>query len=116
VATVVGAEVVAAAGEAARCRGGCLRWRDHQRPNTLALMASLPPPVGGRGRGPLRNGAHIEAAIIVVTPSWRILQGQQPRTSSATLLVSGSYTCRVEMELGFRLKADVIFLLFVRYF
>jgi hypothetical protein len=30
VAVVVGAEVVAAAGEAARCRGGCLRWQDHQ--------------------------------------------------------------------------------------
>jgi hypothetical protein len=26
------------------------------------------------------------------------------------------YTCRVEMELGFRLKADVILLLFVKYF
>jgi hypothetical protein len=26
------------------------------------------------------------------------------------------YTCRVEMELRFRLKADVILLLFVRYF
>jgi hypothetical protein len=30
VAAVVGAEVVAAAGEATHCRGGCLRWRDHQ--------------------------------------------------------------------------------------
>ena len=30
VAAVVGAEVVVADGEAARCRGGCLRWRDHQ--------------------------------------------------------------------------------------
>jgi hypothetical protein len=30
VATVVGAEVVVAAGEAAHYRGGCLRWRDHQ--------------------------------------------------------------------------------------
>ena len=29
VAAVVGAEVAAAIGEAARCRGGCLRWRDH---------------------------------------------------------------------------------------
>jgi hypothetical protein len=29
-AAVVGAEVVAVAGEAARCKGGCLRWRDHQ--------------------------------------------------------------------------------------
>jgi hypothetical protein len=27
---VVGAEVVAVAGEAAHCRGGCLRWQDHQ--------------------------------------------------------------------------------------
>jgi hypothetical protein len=26
------------------------------------------------------------------------------------------YTCRVEMELGFRLEEDVILLLFVRYF
>jgi hypothetical protein len=26
------------------------------------------------------------------------------------------YTCRVEVELGFCLKADVILLLFVRYF
>jgi hypothetical protein len=30
VAAVVGAEVVAAAGEAPHCRGGCLRWRDRQ--------------------------------------------------------------------------------------
>jgi hypothetical protein len=30
VAAVVGAEVVAAAGEATHCRGGYLRWRDHQ--------------------------------------------------------------------------------------
>jgi hypothetical protein len=30
VAVVVGAEVVAVAGEAAPCRGGCLRCRDHQ--------------------------------------------------------------------------------------
>jgi hypothetical protein len=30
VAAVVGAEVVAAAGEAPLCRGGCLRWRDRQ--------------------------------------------------------------------------------------
>jgi hypothetical protein len=28
VAAAGGSEVVAAAGEAAHCRGGCLRWRD----------------------------------------------------------------------------------------
>jgi hypothetical protein len=78
------AEVVAFAGEtaSATCRRASI---------SLALMASLPPPpVGGRGRGSLRNGARIEAAITVVTPSWRIPQGHRPRTSSATLLASGS--------------------------
>jgi hypothetical protein len=75
VAAVVGAEVVAAAGEVARCRGGCLRWRDHQRhlPPSLQLFGFnglVAAPVGGRGRGPLRNGARIEAAITAVTPSW----------------------------------------------
>jgi hypothetical protein len=77
------AEVVASAGEttSAPCR---------RASNSLALMASLSPPVGGRGRGPLRNGARIEVAITAVTPSWRIPQGQWPRTSSATLLASGS--------------------------
>jgi hypothetical protein len=38
VPAIIGAEVVAAAGEDARCRGGCLRWRDHQR----HLSPSLP--------------------------------------------------------------------------
>jgi hypothetical protein len=76
---VVGAEVVAAAGEAARWRGGCLHWRDHQchLPPSLQLFGFngiVVAPVGGRGRGPLRNGARIEAAITAVTPSWRILQ------------------------------------------
>jgi hypothetical protein len=56
------AEVVASAGETANAT--CRRAS-----NSLALMASLPPPVGRRGRGPLRNGARIEAAITVVTPS-----------------------------------------------
>jgi hypothetical protein len=65
VAAVVGAEVVAAAGEAAHYRGGCLRWRDHRchlppSSNSLALMASLSPPIGRWGRGPFRNGARAE--------------------------------------------------------
>jgi hypothetical protein len=56
------AEVIASAGEttSATCR---------RASNSLALMASLPPPVGRRGRGPLRNGARIEVAITVVTSS-----------------------------------------------
>jgi hypothetical protein len=77
------AEVVASAGEtiSATCR---------RASNSLALMASLSPPIGGRGRGPLRNGARIETAITTVMPSWRIPQGQEPRTSNATLLASSS--------------------------
>jgi hypothetical protein len=51
VAAVIGAEVVAAAGEAAPCRGGCLRCRDHQRHLLLSPrlfgfngLAVTPPP------------------------------------------------------------------------
>jgi hypothetical protein len=47
-------------------------------------------PIGERERGPLCNGARIEAAITVVTPSWGIPQGQWPQPSNATLLASGS--------------------------
>jgi hypothetical protein len=43
-------------------------------------------------------------------------KGSGPQPSSATLLARVVYTCRVEMELGLCLKADVILLLFVRYF
>jgi hypothetical protein len=39
-----------------RCRGGCR----HRASNSLALMASLPPPVGRWGRGPFRSGVHAE--------------------------------------------------------
>jgi hypothetical protein len=38
VTAVIGVEVVATTGEAARCRGGCLRWRDHQRHLPLSLQ------------------------------------------------------------------------------
>jgi hypothetical protein len=77
------AEVVASTGEttSATCR---------RASNSLALMASLSPPVGGRVRGPLRNGTHIKAAITVVMPSWRIPQGQWPRAFQRTPLASGS--------------------------
>jgi hypothetical protein len=77
------AEVVASAGgtTSATCR---------RASNSLDLMASMSAPAGGRGRGPFHNGARIEAAITAVTPSWRIPQGQRPRTSNATPLASSS--------------------------
>jgi hypothetical protein len=78
-----GADMVASAGETTSATCG-------RASNSLALMASLLPPVGERGRGPLRNGTRIEAAITAVTLSWRIPQGQRPRTSNSTPLASGS--------------------------
>jgi hypothetical protein len=46
------------------------------------------------------------------------LASRSELSSHATLLVVMEvvHTCRVEMELGLHLKADVILLLFVRYF
>jgi hypothetical protein len=73
VAATGGTDVVASAGEAAHCRGGCLRWRDRQchmlpdlRPfgfNGLAVT-----PVGGRGRGPIRSSAHPEVIAAAGEP------------------------------------------------
>ena len=48
----------------------------------------------------------------VVTTSGEPLGASYPRDPSG---VEAVHTCRVEMELGLRLKADVILLLFVRY-
>jgi hypothetical protein len=73
--------VVAAVGEAARCRGGRLRWR--------------------------AVGAEVVAA------AGEPLGASYPHDPTGVEVV---HTCRVEMELGLRLKADVILLLFVRYF
>ena len=55
------AEVVASAGEtvSATCR---------RAPDSLALMASLSPPVGGRGRGPIRSSAHPEVIAAAGEP------------------------------------------------
>jgi hypothetical protein len=57
-------EVVASAGEtvSATCR---------RASHSLALMASLSPPVGGRGRGPLHNGVRIE---VVATAGESLVQ------------------------------------------
>jgi hypothetical protein len=49
----------------------------------------------------------------VVTTSGEPLGASYPRDPTSVEVV---HTCRVEMELGLRLKVDVILLLFVRYF
>jgi hypothetical protein len=73
VAATGGADVATSAGEAAHCRGGCLRWRDRQchlppDPGSLVLMALLLPPIGGRGRGPIRSSAHPEVIAAAGEP------------------------------------------------
>jgi hypothetical protein len=73
VAAIVGAEVVAAAGEVAPCRGGCLRCRDHQShlllsPRLFGFNGLVSPPVGGRGRGPIHSSAHPEAIAAAGEP------------------------------------------------
>jgi hypothetical protein len=55
------AEVVASAGETTKAT--CRRV-----PDSLALIASLSPPVRGRGRGPPRNGAHPEVVATAGKP------------------------------------------------
>jgi hypothetical protein len=60
VAAVVGAEVVAAIGEASHCRCGCLRQRDrqcHLRPDLrlFGFNGLFSPLVGGWGRGPYHS-------------------------------------------------------------
>jgi hypothetical protein len=59
VAAVIGAEVAAAAGEAAHCKGGCLRWQDHQRhlPPSLQLFGFNGLVVAPRGRTGARTSS-----------------------------------------------------------
>jgi hypothetical protein len=85
--------VVATAGEAARRRGGCRRWQVIG----AEVVASAGEPLGA------------EVAAAAGEP----LGASYPRDPTGVEVV---HTCRVEMELGLRLKADVILLLFVRYF
>jgi hypothetical protein len=49
----------------------------------------------------------------VVAAAGDLLGASYPRNPTGVEVV---HTCRVEMDLGLRLKADVILLLFVRYF
>jgi hypothetical protein len=87
------AEVVATAGEAARHRGGCRRWQAVG----AEVVAYASEPLGAE----------------VVAAAGEPLGASYPRDPTGVEVV---HTCRVEMELGLRLKVDVILLLFVRYF
>jgi hypothetical protein len=75
------------------CRGGHLRWR------------------AARSRGGHRRWRAIGAEVVAA--AGEPLEASYPRDPTGVEVI---HTCRVEMELGLRLKADVILLLFVWYF
>jgi hypothetical protein len=71
------AEVVASAGEtvSATCR---------RTSGSLALMASLSPPVGRRGRGPFRSDVHAE----MIAAAWRVVGVEVAATICADVVAS----------------------------
>jgi hypothetical protein len=114
------AEVVASAGKtvSATCR---------RTSGSLALMASLSPPIGRTGRGPFRSGVHAE----MIAAAWRVVGAEVAATACADVVASAGeppgasypaaltgvevvHTCRVEIELGLHLKTDVILSLFFK--
>jgi hypothetical protein len=104
VVAVVGAEVVVAAGEAARCRGGCLCWQDHQchLPPSLQLFGFnglVVTPVGRQGRGPFRNWACVEViaiageSLVQRRPLPSMLRGSPPLASRSELAIPRPCWC-----------------------
>jgi hypothetical protein len=80
-------------------------------------------PIGGQGRGPPRHGEHAEVVATAGKPlvqRWSppLASGSEQRWSAplASRWCRVVHTCRVEMELGLHLKADVITFAFCKYF
>jgi hypothetical protein len=84
---------------------------------SLALMASLSPPIGIRGRGPFRSGVHaemiaatcrvIDAEVATTVDVDVVASAGEPLRASYPAALTGVevvHTCRVEMELGLHLK------------
>jgi hypothetical protein len=96
VAAAGGSEVVAAAGEAAHCRGGCLRWRDHQchlLPDLrlFGFNGLVVTPVGRWGQGPFRSGVHAE--VIAAAGESSVLMWSPPLASRSELAIPWPYQC-----------------------
>jgi hypothetical protein len=86
------AEVVASAGETVSAT--CRRASD-----SLALMASLSPPVGRRGRGPFRSGVRAEVvattgeSLVQRWPPLSVLRWSPPLASRSELAILRPYWC-----------------------
>jgi hypothetical protein len=86
------AEVVASVGET-------ISATYRRASNSLALMASLSPPVGRRGRGPFRNGARVEVIAIAGEssvqrwPKLSVLRWSPPLASRSELAVPRPFWC-----------------------
>jgi hypothetical protein len=93
VAAVVGAEVVAAIGEASHCRCGCLRRRDrqcHLRPDLMlfGFNGLFSPLVGDGGEG---------LFTVALALGQSLLLSSRPRRRSLSLLVQWSPVNRLEL-------------------
>jgi hypothetical protein len=86
------AEVVASAGKT-------ISATYRRASSSLALMASLSPPVGRRGRGPFRSGARAEVIATVGESSvqrWplpSVLRWSPPLASRSELAITRPYWC-----------------------
>jgi hypothetical protein len=86
------AEVVASASET-------ISATYHRASNSLALMASLSPPVGRRGRGPFCNGARAEViattgeSLVQRWPPPSVLRWSPPLASRSELAIPRPYWC-----------------------
>jgi hypothetical protein len=92
VVAIVGAEVVAAKGEASHCRCGCLRRRDsqcHLRPDLwlFGFNGLFSPLIGGWGEG---------LFTVALALGQSLLLSSRPRRRSLSLLVQWSPMSRLE--------------------
>jgi hypothetical protein len=96
VAVVIGAEVVAATGEASHCRGGCLSRRDrqcHLQPDLrlFGFNGLFSPLIGGRGEG---------LFIVAFALGQSLLLSSRLRRRSLSLLVQWLSASRSEFVIS----------------
>jgi hypothetical protein len=74
--------------------GGTISVACHRASSSLALMASLSPPVGRRGRGPFHSDVHAEMIVAAGESS------VQRRSSPSVLMWSPPLASRLELAIS----------------